>query len=348
MREIVVQGARGLGCRRRRFVQQQIDLRQRRQPFIFADLAHVAHQRAAAQHGDRHAGESRGLQAADTVADAGYAPSALGGFQPLDRMVAKDVARRQQRQRDRLFIMRGGLLADHPDQLFLPHHLSAGEIVHPGHQRDIDLAALHTADQRRRQRAVQLQLHPRKGFSKNLEDRRQHERGIEVRRAEHDVALDVGGGELRQHLVVKADNRARIAQHGLAFGGQKQPAPLMDEDRLSRELLQPLQLQGDRRLGAAEPPRRLGDAAGLDHRHQRAQHADIQIDQVHDVARCPDRTFHAIFVLGGDHSYADKRGGSANLTEGRVPKRNAQPTVYNSGNLARFRSSDDRPMGRPV
>jgi hypothetical protein len=77
MREIVVQGARGLGCCGRRFVQQQVDLRQRRQPFILADLAHVAHQRGAAEHRHRHAGESRGLQTADAVADAGNAPAQL-------------------------------------------------------------------------------------------------------------------------------------------------------------------------------------------------------------------------------------------------------------------------------
>ena len=75
----------------------------------------------------------------------------LDGLQPFDRMVAKNIAGRQQRQRDRLFVMRVGLLAGHPDQLLLPHHLSAGEIVHVGDQRDIDFAALHAADQRRRE-----------------------------------------------------------------------------------------------------------------------------------------------------------------------------------------------------
>ena len=194
MREIVVQGARGLRRCGRRLVEQKVDLRQRREPFLFADLAHVAHQRTSSEHGDRHAGERRGLQPADAVADAGDAPSELGGFQCFDRVVAKDVARRQQRQRDRCFIMRGGLLAGHPDQLLLAHHLPAGEVVHPGHQRDVDVTALHATDQRRRQRAVQLQLNARKGLSKDFQDRRQHEGSIEVRCAQHDVAFDVGGG----------------------------------------------------------------------------------------------------------------------------------------------------------
>ena len=100
------------------------------------------------------------------------------------------------------------------------------------------------------------------------------------------MAFDVRRSELRQHLVVKADDRSRVTQDRLAFRGQKQPAALVDEDRLSSELLQPLQLKGNRGLGAAEPPCGLGDAAGFDDRHQRAQHADIQIDQVHGVARC--------------------------------------------------------------
>lgn len=112
---------------------------------------HVAYQRGAAEDGDGHAGESGGLQTADAGADAGNAPSQPCGFQALDRMVAKDIARWQQRQRNRLFVMRRGLLPGHPDQLLLPHHLSAGEIVHAGHQRDIDLAALHASDKRCRE-----------------------------------------------------------------------------------------------------------------------------------------------------------------------------------------------------
>ena len=182
--------------------------------------------------------------------------------------------------------MRRGLLPGHPDQLLLPHHLSAGEIVHAGHQRDIDLATLYASDQRCREGTVQLQLNARKGFAENPQDRGKHEGGIEVGGAEHDVAFDVRRRELRQHFVVKTDDRSRITQDGLAFRGQKQPAALVDEDRFSSELLQPLQLKGNRRLGTTKPPCGLGDAAGFDNRHQRAQHADIQIDQVHGVARC--------------------------------------------------------------
>jgi len=192
VREVIVQCARGLGCRLRRFVEQEVDLRQRRQTLIGADLAHVAHQRGATEDRNRHAGESGCLQAADAGADASDAPPELRGFQPFDRMVAKNVARRQQRQGDRLFIMRRGLLPGHPDQLLLPHHLSAGEIVHAGDQSNIDLAALHTSDQRGRKRAVQLQLNARKGFAENPEDRGEHEGRIKVGRAQHDVPLDVG------------------------------------------------------------------------------------------------------------------------------------------------------------
>jgi hypothetical protein len=155
-------------------------------------------------------------------------------------MVAKDIAGRQQRQRDRLFVMRRGLLPGHPDQLLLPHHLSAGEIVHAGHQRDIDLAALHASDKGCRERAVQLQLNARKGFAENPENRGEHEGGIEVGGAEHDVTFDVRRSELRQHLVVKSDDRSRVTQDRLAFRRQKQPAALMDEDGFSGELLKPL------------------------------------------------------------------------------------------------------------
>ena len=232
------------------------------------------------------------------MADAGDTPAQPRGFQLFDRMVAKNIARRQQRERDWFFIVCRGLLADHPDQLFLPHHLSAGEIIHAGHQRNIDFAALDASDQRRRERAVQLELNARKSLAENLQDRRQHEGGIEVGRAEHDVAFDIGRGELRQQFVMETEDRARVAQDGLAFRGEKQPSAFVDEDRLAGQFLEPLQLQGDRRLRAAEPPRGLGDASGLDDRHQRAQHPNIQVDEVHWIAHTVRaRLFHAIFML---------------------------------------------------
>lgn len=115
MREIFVQRAGSLGCRVRRFVQQQIDLRQRRQTLFDPDLAHAADQRAAAEDGNRHVGEGRRLQASDAVADAGDAPPQPRGFQLFDGMVAIDVAGRQKRQRNRGFIVRGRLFARHPD-----------------------------------------------------------------------------------------------------------------------------------------------------------------------------------------------------------------------------------------
>jgi len=40
----------------------------------------------------------------------------------------------------------GRLLACHPNQLFLPHNLTAGEIIHARHQRYVDFAALHASD----------------------------------------------------------------------------------------------------------------------------------------------------------------------------------------------------------
>jgi hypothetical protein len=64
---------------------------------------------------------------------------------------------------------------------------------------------------------------------------------------------------LRQHFVVKSDDRSRVTQDRLAFRRQKQPAAFVDEDRLSSELLQPLQLKGDRGLGTTKPPRGLGE-----------------------------------------------------------------------------------------
>jgi len=79
-----------------------------------------------------------------------------------------------------------------------------------------------------------------KGLAENPENRGEHEGGIEVWGAEHDMAFDVRRSELRQHLVVKSDDRSRITQDCLTFRRQKQPAALVDEDRFSSEFLQPL------------------------------------------------------------------------------------------------------------
>jgi hypothetical protein len=89
-----MQGPGGFGRCARRFVEQQIDLRKRRQAFLGSELSHVADQRAATEHRDRDSGEGCRLQSANAVADAGDAPSQARGFQPLDGMVAIDIAGR--------------------------------------------------------------------------------------------------------------------------------------------------------------------------------------------------------------------------------------------------------------
>lgn len=271
------------GCTRR-FVQQQIDFRKRRQAFLNPDLAHAANQRAAAEYGHRHAGESGRLQTSHAVADARDAPAQTRGLQLFDGMVAIDVARRQERQRDRRFVVRGRLLARHPYQLLLPHHLAAGEIVHAGHQGNVDFAALDAPDQRRRQRAIQFDLNPRKCGPEDPQNRRQHERRVEIRRAENDMSLDVRGGEMGQQLVVQPENGFGIIEHCLTLGGEKQPTALMDENGFASEFFEALQLKGDRRLAPAEEPRSLRYASGLDDRNQRAEHPNIQTDEVHFTA----------------------------------------------------------------
>ena len=54
------------------------------------------------------------------------------------------------------------------------------------------------------------------------------------------MTFDVRRSKLRQHFVVKSDDRSCVTQDRLAFRRQKQPAALMDEDRFSGELLKPL------------------------------------------------------------------------------------------------------------
>jgi len=70
-----VQSAGGFGCCARRFIEQEIDLWQRRQAFRSPDFAHVADERTTAQHGHCHPRESRRLQTSNAVANARDPPS---------------------------------------------------------------------------------------------------------------------------------------------------------------------------------------------------------------------------------------------------------------------------------
>jgi hypothetical protein len=263
-----VQRPGGLGCCIRRFVKQQIDLRKRRQALLDPDFAHAAHQRATAKHGDRHAREGGRLQTSHAVADACDAPAQPRGFQPFDGIVAIDVARRQKRERDRRFIVAVRLLARHPYQLLLAHHLAAGEIVHPRHQGNVDFAAFDASDQRRRQRTIQFDLNPGKRRPENSQDRRQHECGIQIRRAKNDVSLDVRRRQLRQQFVVQPEDGFGIIQDGLTLGREVKPTTLMNENSLASEFLEALQLKGDGRLSSAQQSRGLRNASGLDDRNQ--------------------------------------------------------------------------------
>ena len=92
MRQIFVQGAGGLGCRARRFVEKQVDLWKRRQAFLDPDFTHVADQRATPEHCNRDSCKGRRLQTSDAVADARDAPSQTCGFESLDRVITIDVA----------------------------------------------------------------------------------------------------------------------------------------------------------------------------------------------------------------------------------------------------------------
>jgi hypothetical protein len=80
---------------------------------------------------------------------------------------------------------------------------------------------------------------------------------------------------------VQPENGLGVVQDRLPLGGEIKPAPLMDENGLAGKLLEALQLKRDRRLGSAQHLCGLGDAPGLDHRNQGAEHPDIQADEVH-------------------------------------------------------------------
>jgi len=55
----------------------------------------------------------------------------------------------------------------------------------------------------------------------------------------------------------------------------------MNKNGFAGQFFETLQLKGYRRLSPAQPSRGLRNASGLDDRSQRAEHPDIQIDQIH-------------------------------------------------------------------
>ena len=299
-----MQRHRGRGVRAGRAVQKEVHLRQRREVVLDAELPHAVDERALAQHGHGHPGEDGCLQSADALAHAGDAPLAAGLLQALDRVVAIDVAGRQKRERHGLRAMHVVSLAHHPDELFLPHDLSAGEPRQARDERDVDLAPLHQRNERRRQAAAQFHLDPREGLAEEREHLGQQEGGVEIRRAEDHVALDVGGREPRVEFVVQPQDGARVRQHHPALVGEHGAAAVGDEQHLAREFLEPPHLQRDRGLRATEAARRLGDAAGLDDRQEGAQDAHVDAEEGHGadadadgVAGMPASTFASCVLV---------------------------------------------------
>ena len=75
-----------------------------------------------------------------------------------------------------------------------------------------------------------------------------------------------------------------IIQDGLTLGGEIKPATLVNENGFAGEFFEALQLKGYGRLRSAQQPRGLRDASGLDDLNQRAEHPNIQADEVHFIA----------------------------------------------------------------
>jgi hypothetical protein len=107
---------------------------------------------------------------------------------------------------------------------------------------------------------------------------------------------------LRQQFVVQPEDGFGIVQDGLTLGGEIKPTALVNENGLAGEFFEALQLQGDRRLGSAQQSRSLRDASGLDDRNQRAEHPNIQADEVHFIAHAVESTAFSMQVSCWDGS----------------------------------------------
>ena len=129
-----------------------------------------------------------------------------------------------------------------------------------------------------REIAVNRQRHVRL-VSRKFRDRLLQEGDREIS-GQADAQLPLGGSalQLRHGFIIEAQQLPGIDGKGLSLFGQLQLAAFMGDELGAEQILQPLHLQADGGLGAAQRISRAGEAAEVDHAHEGAQEVSRQVD----------------------------------------------------------------------
>ena len=144
------------------------------------------------------------------------------------------------------------------------------------HQRQIDRPVGEAPQQLDRRLADDVDMDAGMALREAGQDARQEGAGIVVGRADGHLAGQRVAVERGQRLDMGVQDVPGMGQQGLAVAGQPDRAPGAREQLAAEQLLQPLDLHADRRLGAVDPVRRGGEAAGLRDRDEAAQQLGLQ------------------------------------------------------------------------
>jgi hypothetical protein len=143
-------------------------------------------------------------------------------------------------------------------------------------QRQIEIPVADRVDERHAAVDPHLHLDARMRAPEMAEHLWQPGLGKILQHAESHLARERGLLERGHRLIVELEQPARVAEHDLAFGREREATPLFSQKCLAGRFLELAELQADRRLRSAEPAGGLGIAAEVEAGHEGAQ--DIQIE----------------------------------------------------------------------
>ena len=164
-----------------------------------------------------------------------------------------------------------------PHQGFATYQFAATELGLIGHQRDVEFIAFQRRVEVDAAGAPQLDFHVRVGAREALEHFRQNIGGVEIRGSQRDVAGNIGCRETAACLVVDPQHGTGELQQHFAVMGEAELAAVVFEQSAAGEVLQPADLMGDRRLGAADLSAGRGKSPGIDDRDEGPQQRDVEI-----------------------------------------------------------------------
>ncbi len=198
----------------------------------------------------------------------------------MGRRFAHAAAAREHGERHRLVPVAEHVRRGDPVQR-LVHRGDADALLRAGHERDVEVLAVDHLGQLGRQVGDDLELDAAVPEGEVPDHVGQQQAGVVVRRAEADRRQRLRRRGLAHQRVVEIQDLPGVAAHPLAVRGQAQLAALAAlHQRPADHVLQPLDLQADRRLRAQQTLARAREAARLSDDHERAQQVDVDVHHV--------------------------------------------------------------------